>query len=220
MSGQGRRERKKIERRSQILSHGRDLFARHGFDGTSVEQIAEAADISAGTVYNFFPSKIDILMEIQLKEIEAQMARRLAEAGPVPSDPRTGVLQLIEHQLRVLDALNRRELKLVTAHALLTGRASLTGETYAAADAFFEAEILDWLEAYRAAGVLAGATQTQPLAALIFSAINGEYYVWLADDASSVDDVLSRVRGHLAFLLPERAEGEEPGPALPASDPR
>ena len=84
MSGQGLRERKKIERRVEILSHGRDLFTRLGFDNASVEQIAEAANISAGTVYNFFPSKIDILMEIQLQEIETQMTRRLAAAGPIP----------------------------------------------------------------------------------------------------------------------------------------
>jgi AcrR family transcriptional regulator len=204
MSGQGLRERKKIERRVEILSHGRDLFTRLGFDNASVEQIAEAANISAGTVYNFFPSKIDILMEIQLQEIETQMTRRLAAAGPIPADPKAGILQLIRHQLEVLDGLNRRELKLVTTHAVLTGRASLAGQAYAAADALFQSEIYDRLEAYRAAGALASATQTQPLAALTFSAINGEFFVWLADDASTVDDALSRVQRHLGLLLPDR----------------
>jgi AcrR family transcriptional regulator len=205
MSGQGLRERKKTERRSQILRLGRELFARHGFDGASVEMIAQAADVSPGTIYNFFPSKIEILMEIQLQEIESQMARRLAAAGPAPADPRSGMLQLIEHQLRVLYALNRREVRLVTAHAVLDGSASPVGQAYAAADAFFQGEILERLEAYRASGALPEATPVEALAALIFSASNGEFYVWLADDTSTVDAVLSRLRGHLALLLPDRA---------------
>jgi AcrR family transcriptional regulator len=206
MSGKGLRERKRVERRSQILSVGRDLFARLGFNSASVEMIAEAADVSPGTVYNFFPSKIEILMEIQLQEIESEMARRLAAAGPAPADPRTGMLQLIEHQLRVLDALNRHEVRLVTAHALLNGLASSVGQTYAAADAFFQSEILERLDAYRAAGALPEATQVQALGALIFSASNGEFYVWLADDTSTVDAVLTRLRGHLALLLPAGTE--------------
>ena len=205
MSGQGLRERKRIERRSQILRLGRDLFARHGFDGASVEMIAQAADVSPGTVYNFFPSKIEILMEIQLQEIESEMARRLAAAGPPPADPKIGMLQLIEHQLRVLDDLNRHEVKLVTARALLNGRASPIGQAYAAADALFLDQIYALLEAYRASGALPAVTPVQALAALIFSAANGEFYVWLADDVSSVDAALSRVRGHLALLLPDRA---------------
>jgi len=217
MSGQGRRERKRIERRSQILSRGRELFARLGFDGASVEQIAEAADVSAGTVYNFFPSKIDILMEIQLREIEAQMTRRLALAGPLPADPRAGILQLIEHQVRVLDNLSRREIKIVTAHALLNGRASPVGQAYAAADAFFRDEIVERLQAYHAAGALAPGADTQALGALIFSAINGEFYEWLADDSSTAEDVLSRVRGHLALVLPDRSEaaGQPDGSLAP-----
>jgi AcrR family transcriptional regulator len=206
MSGKGLRERKRVERRSQILSVGRDLFARLGFNSASVEMIAEAADVSPGTVYNFFPSKIEILMEIQLQEIESEMARRLAAAGSAPAEPRTGMLQLIEHQLRVLDALNRHEVRLVTAHALLNGLASSVGQTYAAADAFFQSEILERLDAYRAAGALPEATQVQALGALIFSASNGEFYVWLADDTSTVDAVLTRLRGHLALLLPAGTE--------------
>jgi AcrR family transcriptional regulator len=208
MSGQGLRERKKVARRSLILSRGRELFERLGFDDASVEMIAEAADVSPGTVYNFFPSKIGILMEIQLQEITSQMDRRLAEAGPAPADARAGMLQLIEHQLRVLDALNRRELKLVTTHALLSGRASSVGQIYAEADAFLQGEIFERLEAYRQAGVLSRTVQTQPLAALIFSAVNGEFYVWLADDDPTIEAVLDRVRTHLARLLPDRGEAE------------
>jgi AcrR family transcriptional regulator len=117
--------------------------------------------------------------------------------------------------LKVLDGLNRRELKLVTAHALLNGSATQAGQAYAAADAFFQRQIFERLEVFRTAGSLPPTTRSQPLAALIFSAINGEFHVWLADDNSAADDVLSRVREHLTLLLPSHEEGESaPNPNL------
>ena len=57
----GLRERKKLERREDILRCSRQLFARDGFDATSIEAIAAAVDVAVGTIYKFFPTKIDML---------------------------------------------------------------------------------------------------------------------------------------------------------------
>ena len=40
------------------------LFQRDGFAATSIEQIAERAELSTGTVYNYFPSKGDLLLAL------------------------------------------------------------------------------------------------------------------------------------------------------------
>lgn len=57
MAQQNRRERKKEETRSRILSSAFKLFAENGFEATTIDQIAEAADIGKGTFYNYFSSK-------------------------------------------------------------------------------------------------------------------------------------------------------------------
>tara|TARA_R100000005_G_scaffold96720_1_gene86688 strand:- start:9688 stop:10329 length:642 start_codon:yes stop_codon:yes gene_type:complete len=62
--GEGRRERKKRETRERILLAARRLFTRHGYEAVTVEALAEAADISKPTLFNYFPSKLAILQAL------------------------------------------------------------------------------------------------------------------------------------------------------------
>jgi AcrR family transcriptional regulator len=61
---QARRERRAAQRRSHILEAAASVFAERGFHRTTTRDIAEAADIAEGTIYNYFQSKEDILLSI------------------------------------------------------------------------------------------------------------------------------------------------------------
>lgn len=61
---EGRRERKKRELRYRIYQTARDLFLTQGFEATTVEQIAAAADIAPATFFNHFQSKHALLGEM------------------------------------------------------------------------------------------------------------------------------------------------------------
>src|SRR5690242_11836647 len=56
-----RRERKKEETRLNIIDYAVDLFKKKGFHKTSMEEIAEKADVAKGTLYNYFEDKESIL---------------------------------------------------------------------------------------------------------------------------------------------------------------
>jgi AcrR family transcriptional regulator len=57
----GLRERKKRATRAAIHHAAMDLFATQGFAGTTVDEIADAADVSRATVFTYFPTKEDIV---------------------------------------------------------------------------------------------------------------------------------------------------------------
>lgn len=61
---EGRRSRRRRELHQSILATAAELFARDGFDATTVERIASAADIAPATFFNHFPSKEDVLREV------------------------------------------------------------------------------------------------------------------------------------------------------------
>jgi AcrR family transcriptional regulator len=59
----GLRERKKQQTRRAIADAAKRLFLEHGFDQVSVAEVARAADVSEQTVFNYFPSKEDLVYE-------------------------------------------------------------------------------------------------------------------------------------------------------------
>lgn len=65
-----RRERKKKDRKYEIIRVARNLFAKRGFNNVSVNDIAEAADISYATFFNYFPSKDELYTAIYDEEID------------------------------------------------------------------------------------------------------------------------------------------------------
>jgi AcrR family transcriptional regulator len=57
------RERKKVRTREAIQTHAVRLFKRQGFEATTVDQIADAAEISPSTFFRYFPTKEAVLFE-------------------------------------------------------------------------------------------------------------------------------------------------------------
>ena len=76
-----RRERKKCEARRRIYQAAVRLFLKKGFDGTTVDEIAQRADVAKGTVFNYFPHKASFLAALAGEWTD----RVTASLGPVES---------------------------------------------------------------------------------------------------------------------------------------
>ncbi|HEY3682026.1 MAG TPA: TetR family transcriptional regulator [Streptosporangiaceae bacterium] len=68
------RDRKKRETRQRIADLATMLFAMRGFDAVTVADVAEAADVSKMTVFNYFPRKEDLLLDRHEDRLEALRA--------------------------------------------------------------------------------------------------------------------------------------------------
>jgi AcrR family transcriptional regulator len=91
-----RTERKKEETRKRIIAAAMDLFNKQGVDQTTVEQIAEEADINKGTIYNHFSAKEDIICE--------HVQQIIREQGP---EVISQLLQLPDTRSRLIAALHK-----------------------------------------------------------------------------------------------------------------
>lgn len=62
----GLRERKKARTRIQIREHALRLFLEQGYEATTVQQIADAAEVSLSTLFRYFPSKAQLVLPFDL----------------------------------------------------------------------------------------------------------------------------------------------------------
>lgn len=79
-----RRERKKDETRQRIVEQAMTLFTDRGYDSVTMEQIAEAADVAKGTLYNYFPVKeaiVSAYMRNSAREKGSDVAKLLDKGG-------------------------------------------------------------------------------------------------------------------------------------------
>ena len=73
------------ERRQEILGAALRLFHDRGFDATTVQDIARAAGVAAGTVYLYFPSKEHVLLGLH-DRFHAGMQAQMEQAGAAATD--------------------------------------------------------------------------------------------------------------------------------------
>ncbi len=64
-----RRQREREKRRATILQAAGQLFQEKGFSATTIDEIAVLAEVGKGTVYNYFPSKQEIIGALLLQNL-------------------------------------------------------------------------------------------------------------------------------------------------------
>jgi AcrR family transcriptional regulator len=92
----------KRETREGILAAARQLFREQGFEAATTRDLARAAGIAAGTLFNYFPSKEAIVLELVLGCLERAAAAH---------EKRSPAFESLDEELFALAACTLRELR-------------------------------------------------------------------------------------------------------------
>ncbi|HEY2403041.1 MAG TPA: TetR/AcrR family transcriptional regulator, partial [Steroidobacteraceae bacterium] len=85
-SAETRSERRKRRNRQALVVAGYEVMSKKGIDAATMAEIAELADVGAGTVYNYFESKDELAVAV-LELVMDRLAQRIEAVTNGFSDP-------------------------------------------------------------------------------------------------------------------------------------
>lgn len=191
----GRRERNKQEKLDRIIAAASELFAVHGVDEVTTQQIADKADIGTGTLFLYAKTKGELLLLVQNAHYAEALKRGRADAATMAGVP-DAVLAIV----RPIVECNRTQID--------------NGRTYLREMAFGDPEeprhrealtivaqteeaIADVLRRDERVGEGEAATLAHIVSAVMFLSMAASTSI-----ASSVEEIVQDIRRQVGVLLP------------------
>ncbi|WP_127507376.1 TetR family transcriptional regulator [Actinoplanes solisilvae] len=203
----GLRERKKAKTRAAIRDAAMRMFVEQGYAATTVEQIAEAAEVSPSTFFRYFPTKEDVVLTDDYDPLVVAAIRAQPPSTPVIEAVLLSMRQVFERLTEDEWASERRRQRLFREVPELQARQ--LQQTVAAIDLLAEviAERLGVAAEDDEARSLAGALVGVALTFLKPGNTNG----FQVEDFDRITRALISLRGHLEPLT--RLSGDPAGQA-------
>lgn len=197
----GLRARNKAARDGRIIRSAARLFRSVGYDGTKIETIADEAEVSIGTIYNYYQNKGDILVAIVSMEVnEVLNAGRGVVANP-PRNVADAVDTLIgiyvEHSLMYLS----KEMWRLAMAIALSQPHSPSGTLYSELDQALRQQVCSLMERLRELELVRADVDTHAVGELIFNNVNMMFIEFVRDEPTTVTSLRTLLRRHNRTLV-------------------
>jgi len=175
--GISRRARNKLRTREAILNAARECFGIGGIAGTTMDQIAHQADVARATLFNYFPSKGDIVAALVEDLDEAFYAEiELLRKKPMPVQGRVELL--FRRTGRAIEG-SEPHIRTIVGASELTWNESVGVARIGRLTAAFQALLEDGLHS----GELRDDIDISVLAEIVTSSLIGIIHNWRMDEA-------------------------------------
>lgn len=190
----GLRAKHKADRDRRILEAAAELFREAGYEGAKIEAIAAEADVSVGTIYNYYRNKGDLLMAIVSMEVnEVLNAGRGIVADP-PADVGEALHELIgiylEHSLNYLSKEMWRQ-----AMAISTQQPdSPFGLAYTGLDLALASQVCALFDTLKKNRLVKRSADILSIGELVFNNMNMMFIEFVKRDEVKIAELRDRIR--------------------------
>ena len=190
----GLRARQKAFRHERILEAAADLFRKAGYEAVKMETIAAAAEVSIGTIYNYYQNKGDLLVAIVAMEVNEvlQGGEKVIARPPRSAEKAIDSLigNYIEHALVYLSKEMWRQ-----AMAISTQQPdSPFGTTYAELDVALARQIRGLVEKLQQLGLVRTGVDTAAVGELLFNNMNMMFIAFVHTAEMTVAELRAAIR--------------------------
>ena len=197
----GLRERQKADRHRRIIEAAAALFREAGYEGAKIEAIATQAEVSIGTIYNYYQNKGDILGAIVSMEVnEVLNAGRGVVANPPANvgdalDTLIGIY--IEHSLHYLSKEMWRQAMAISTQL----PDSPFGQAYTALDRALTEQIRALIARLQEIRLVRADIDGPAVGELIFNNMNMMFIEFLQRDEAKIPDLRAAIRRQNRILV-------------------
>ncbi|MEX2629179.1 MAG: TetR/AcrR family transcriptional regulator [Tistlia sp.] len=196
----GLRARQKVERRQRLLLAAATHFRASGYEGTRIEEIAATAELSAGTVYNYYRHKGELLIAVvsmQLEEVLEEGERLVAEP---PATAEAAINALVEVGLdRALGYLSKDNWRHALASATAQPETDLA-RRYADLEARLADQVRRLLDGLQQQGAIRDDLDTIAFGALISNNASRLFHAYVREEGRALEELKAGLRAQHAAL--------------------
>lgn len=200
----GLRERQKAERNRRILEAAARLFREAGYGAVRIDDIAEAAEISVGTFYNYFETKGDLLLAIVTMEVEEVLANGEHIVTNPPAEVAAAIAQLVnwyyDHSLVYLSKEMWRTAMAITIEAPETP----FSVRYTELDRKLTDQVTALFDGLQRRGLVKPGLCTRAVGELVFNNLNMMFIDFVKSDTMTLQELraaVARQHAPVAALL-------------------
>ena len=190
----GLRAKNKADRHQRIVEAAARLFRTQGYDTVKMEAIAAAAEVSIGTIYNYYKNKGDLLVAIVSMEVHEVLAAGERVIADPPRHAEKAVAKLIanyiEHALVYLSKEMWRQAMAITTQQ----PDSPSGVAYNELDEALARQTAKLIKKLQTLGLVQVGVDAQALGEMIFNNTNMMFTIFVKQEAMSVATLLARIR--------------------------
>jgi AcrR family transcriptional regulator len=187
------RERQKADREMRILTAAVHKFRADGYKRARIEDLAQAAGVSVGTVYNYYGTKGDILIAVVALEVEEVLTEGRAVVDDPPDDFFAAVLALTfcyyDHSLNYLTKEMWRRAMALAIEAPDTPN----GRRYAALDVRLAEQVGELIARFQQRGKVPSEMDATALGRVTFHSINQLFIAFVTQDAMTLEELRDEV---------------------------
>lgn len=189
----GLRAKQKADKTRRILEAATTLFREGGYDNARIEDIAEMAEVSVGTLYNYYQNKGDILVAtvaMEVTEVLQGGARILANPPlNVAEALRTLIGQYYDHSLVYL---SKEMWRTAMAISIQQPETPLS-RRYTELDGQLCAQVIQLVETLQARGVVQAGVDAKAMGEVFFNNLNMMFIEFCKVDAMPLEELKARV---------------------------
>ncbi len=203
----GLRARQKADRTRRILGAASQLFREKGYDAVRIEDIAQVAEVSVGTFYNYFRTKGDLLLAIVSMEVEEVVVAGMS----VVVDPPKVVAEAFDSLIGIyfshsLHYLSKEMWRTAMALSISASETPFSAR-YTELDALLVRQVCDLLTELQRRGYARKDFDPQTIGQVVFNNLNQMFIEFVKQESMRLETLLtetSRQNTALADLIASR----------------